>query len=81
MGTFWVFNRQICSNYEKKTSIFSAAHGALGPLLLLAEDDKSDLSPVSTYNISRLIVIITVFPFIFNRVYESKSIERSKVDV
>ena len=32
------------SNYEKKTSIFSAAPGALGPLMILAEDQKTDLS-------------------------------------
>ena len=32
------------SNYDKKTSIFSAAPGALGPLMILAEDEKSDLS-------------------------------------
>ena len=36
------------SGYEKKTSIFSAAPGALGPLLILAEDEKSDLSQVAT---------------------------------
>ena len=35
------------SNYDKKTSIFSAAPGALGPLMILAEDEKSDLSRVS----------------------------------
>ena len=29
------------SNYEKKTSIFSAAPGALGPLMILAEDAKN----------------------------------------
>ena len=28
------------SKYEKKTSIFSAAPGALGPLLIIAEDEK-----------------------------------------
>ena len=29
------------SKYEKKTSIFSAAPGALGPLMILAEDQKN----------------------------------------
>ena len=36
------------SKYEKKTSIFSAAPGALGPLMILAEDQKTDLSHVAT---------------------------------
>ena len=31
---------QVFSKYEKKTSIFSAAPGALGPLMILAEDEK-----------------------------------------
>ena len=31
------------SGYKEKTSIFSAAPGALGPLLILAEYEKSDL--------------------------------------
>ena len=35
---------QFFSKYEKKTSIFSAAPGALGPLMILAEDEKTDLS-------------------------------------
>ena len=39
---------QIFSKYDKKTSIFSAAPGALGPLMILAEDEKSDLSQVAT---------------------------------
>ena len=47
---------------SKKTSIFSAAPGALGPLLILAEDEKSDLSQVATSHLIRLIIIITVFP-------------------
>ena len=55
------------SNYEIKTSIFSAAPGALGPLIILAEDEKkTDLSQVATSHLIRLIIIITVFPFIVN---------------
>jgi membrane AbrB-like protein len=66
------------SKYEKKTSIFSAAPGALGPLLILAEDQKSDLSHVATSHLIRLIIIITVFPFIVNSFYGGESIEYSK---
>ena len=51
------------SGYKSKTSIFSAAPGALGPLLILAEYEKSDLSQVATSHLIRLIIIITVFPF------------------
>ena len=51
------------SGYKNKTSIFSAAPGALGPLLILAEYEKSDLSQVATSHLIRLIIIITVFPF------------------
>ena len=40
------------SNYEKKTSIFSAAPGALGPLMILAEDEKTDLSHVATSHLN-----------------------------
>jgi len=57
------------SKYEKKTSIFSAAPGALGPLMILAEDEKTDLSQVATSHLIRLIIIITVFPFIVNSFY------------
>ncbi len=57
------------SQYDKKTSIFSAAPGALGPLLILAEDEKSDLSRVATSHLIRLIIIITVFPFVVNSLY------------
>ena len=64
------------SGYEKKTSIFSAAPGALGPLMILAEDEKkTDLSQVATSHLIRLIIIITVFPFIVNSFYEGKSLE------
>ncbi len=67
---------QIFSKYEKKTSIFSAAPGALGPLMILAEDEKSDLSQVATSHLIRLIIIITIFPFIVNSFYE---VEKFKV--
>ena len=65
------------SKYEKKTSIFSAAPGALGPLLILAEDEKSDLSHVATSHLIRLIIIITVFPLIVNSFYEVQNVEFS----
>jgi len=57
------------SGYGKKTSLFSAAPGALGPLLILAEDEKSDLSQVATSHLIRLIIIITVFPFLVQSFY------------
>ena len=63
------------SDYEKKTSIFSAAPGALGPLLILAEDKKSDLSQVATSHLIRLIIIITVFPFIVDNFYEQNKLQ------
>ena len=55
------------ANYEKKTSYFSAAPGGLGPLVMLAEHEKSDISQVATSHLIRLIVIITAFPFIVNQ--------------
>ena len=57
------------SGYDKKTSIFSAAPGALGPLMILAEGERSDLSRVATSHLIRLIIIITIFPFIVNSFY------------
>ncbi len=57
--------------YEKKTSIFSAAPGALGPLMILAEDQKTDLSHVATSHLIRLIIIVTVFPFFVNSYYDA----------
>ena len=62
------------SNYDKKTSIFSAAPGALGPLMILAEDEKSDLSQVATSHLIRLIIIITIFPFIVNSLHEVENV-------
>jgi len=62
---------QIFSKYERKTSIFSSAPGALGPLMILAEDEKkTDLSQVATSHLIRLIIIITIFPFIVDNFYE-----------
>ena len=66
---------QIFSKYERKTSIFSAAPGALGPLMILAEDEKSDLSQVATSHLIRLIIIITIFPFIVNSFYEVEKLK------
>ncbi len=63
------------SRYEKKTAIFSAAPGALGPLMILAEDEKSDLSQVATSHLIRLIIIITIFPFIVNSFYSVENIK------
>ncbi len=59
------------SKYEKKTSIFSAAPGALGPLMILAEGQKTDLSHVATSHLIRLIIIVTVFPFFVNSYYDA----------
>ena len=50
--------------YGEKASIFSSAPGALGPLMILAENEKTDLSQVATSHLIRLIIIITVIPFI-----------------
>ena len=66
---------QIFSKYERKTSIFSAAPGALGPLMILAEDEKSDLSQVATSHLIRLIIIITIFPFIVDSFYEVEKLK------
>ena len=66
---------QVFAKYEKKTSIFSAAPGALGPLMILAEDEKSDLSQVATSHLIRLIIIITVFPFVVNSFYDVEGIK------
>ena len=52
------------SGYSEKASLFSAAPGALGPLMILAENEKTDLSQVATSHLIRLIIIITVIPFI-----------------
>ena len=67
------------SSYERKTSIFSAAPGALGPLLILAENEKrADLSQVATSHLIRLIIIITVFPFVVNSFHNVESMTISE---
>ena len=68
------------SDYKEKTSIFSAAPGALGPLMILAEYEKSDLSQVATAHLIRLIIIITLFPFIIVSLYPADAIELKKFD-
>ena len=56
---------------REKTSIFSAAPGALGPLMILAENEKkTDISQIATSHLIRLIIIITIFPFVVNSFYE-----------
>mgnify|MGYP000636588494 CR=1 FL=1 len=68
------------SKYKQKTSIFSAAPGALGPLMILAEYEKSDLSQVATAHLIRLIIIITLFPFIIVSLYPAEALELEKFD-
>ena len=68
------------SKFGTKTSIFSAAPGALGPLLILAEYEKSDLSQVATAHLIRLIIIITIFPFIIVNLSTADSLELQKFD-
>ena len=68
------------SGYNEKTSIFSAAPGALGPLMILAEYEKSDLSQVATAHLIRLIIIITLFPFIIVTLYPAEALELEKFD-
>ena len=65
------------AGYGQKASIFSAAPGALGPLMILAENEKTDLSQVATSHLIRLIIIITVIPFIIvnNAVTETPIID------
>ena len=48
----------------------------MGPLLILAEDEKSDLSQVATSHLIRLIIIITVFPFIVDSLYGQNRMEK-----
>ena len=68
------------SGYKKKTSIFSSAPGALGPLLILAEYEKSDLSQVATAHLIRLMIIITLFPLIIVNLHPVEAIELEKFD-
>ena len=66
------------SGYKDKTSIFSAAPGALGPLMILAEHEKSDLSQVATSHLIRLIIIITVIPFFVVNFSSTEALEIQK---
>ena len=68
------------ANYKNKTSIFSAAPGALAPLMILAEYEKSDLSQVATAHLIRLIIIITLFPFIIINFISTEALEIEKFD-
>ena len=68
------------SGYQEKASIFSAAPGALGPLIILAEYEKSDLSQVATSHLIRLIIIITVFPLIIVTSSDQESLNINKFD-
>ena len=42
------------AGYGEKASIFSAAPGALGPLMILAENEKTDLSQVATSHLNKI---------------------------
>ena len=66
------------SGYNEKTSIFSGAPGGLGPLLILAEYEKSDLSQVATAHLIRLIIIITLFPFFVVNFSPTEAMEITK---
>ena len=68
------------SGYGEKASIFSAAPGALGPLMILAEKEKTDLSQVATSHLIRLIIIITVIPFIIVNNTSSDALLLDKFD-
>ena len=70
---------QVFSKYEKKTSIFFSSSWSFGSLMIFAEDEKkTDLSQVATSHLIRLIIIITVFPFIVNSFYNGEIIEVSE---
>ena len=43
--------------------------------MILAEDEKSDLSQVAISHLIRLIIIITVFPFVVNSFYEVENLK------
>jgi len=72
---------QKLSGYDRKTSLFSAAPGALGPLLILAEDEKSDLSRVATSHLIRLFIIITIFPFLVQNFHNFDTVKVSETIV
>ncbi len=68
------------AGYKDKASVFSAAPGALGPLMILAEYEKSDLSQVATSHLIRLIIIITLFPFIIVNLSITDTLELENFD-
>ena len=43
--------------------------------MILAEDQKTDLSHVATSHLIRLIIIVTVFPFFVNSYYNAEMTE------
>ena len=49
--------------------------------MILAEDAKTDLSQVATSHLIRLIIIITVFPFIVNSFYDVDGINISEAKI
>ena len=48
------------AGYREKASIFSSAPGALGPLMILAENEKTDLSQAVSYTHLTLPTILLV---------------------
>ena len=44
--------QKFASYWRKSLSIFSAAPGALGPLMILAENEKTDLSQVAMLSLN-----------------------------
>ena len=48
--------------------------------MILAEYEKSDLSQVATAHLIRLIIIITLFPFIIVSLYPAETLELEKFD-
>jgi membrane AbrB-like protein len=48
--------------------------------MILAEYEKSDLSQVATAHLIRLIIIITLFPFIIVSLYPAEALELEKFD-
>ena len=48
--------------------------------MILAEYEKSDLSQVATAHLIRLIIIITLFPFIIVNLYPAEALELEKFD-
>ena len=47
--------------------------------MILAEDQKSDLSHVATAHLIRLIIIVTIFPFFVNSFYNVESINNMHI--